>query len=302
MSSEQKKQIAIMFAIAGILAILALAYSYFIEPRRLVVNRQTIAIKNFDKTFDGLKIVAISDIHGGSNGADVEKIRHVVELSNAEEPDIVVLLGDYVSQDHTRQPVTSRPLLMPMNEVADGLAGLTAKYGIFAVLGNHDGWYGDDRVSKELERVGFRVLRNEIAPIEKDGHVLRLLGLTDHLHITSWNEFSSEVRQVTANDRQTGDLIILEHSPDVLDILNVTKTFGDEFKLMLAGHTHGGQVWLPILGAPIVPSSYGQKYAAGHVYDGGRDMFVTTGVGTSILPFRFMVPPEIAVLTIRSAE
>ena len=70
---------------------------------------------------------------------------------------------------------------------------------------------------------------------------------------------------------------------------------------MIAGHTHGGQVWLPVLGRPIVPSSYGQKFAAGHVKDNGLDIFVTTGVGTSILPFRFMVPPEIAVLTIRSS-
>ncbi|HEX6279978.1 MAG TPA: hypothetical protein VFZ49_08175, partial [Pyrinomonadaceae bacterium] len=73
-----------------------------------------------------------------------------------------------------------------------------------------------------------------------------------------------------------------------------------DLKLMIAGHTHGGQIWLPILGAPIVPSSYGQKYVAGHIRENGLDMFVTTGIGTSILPFRFMVPPEIAVLTIRS--
>jgi predicted MPP superfamily phosphohydrolase len=71
-----------------------------------------------------------------------------------------------------------------------------------------------------------------------------------------------------------------------------------DLKLMLAGHTHGGQVWLPIIGRPVVPSSYGQKYAAGHVKDNGLDMFVTTGIGESILPFRFMVPPEIAFLTI----
>ncbi|HYJ92153.1 MAG TPA: hypothetical protein VEV84_12645, partial [Pyrinomonadaceae bacterium] len=73
-----------------------------------------------------------------------------------------------------------------------------------------------------------------------------------------------------------------------------------DLKLMLAAHTHGGQVWLPLIGSPIVPSSYGQKYAYGHVQENGVDMFVTPGIGTSILPFRFMVPPEIAVLTIKS--
>jgi predicted MPP superfamily phosphohydrolase len=74
-----------------------------------------------------------------------------------------------------------------------------------------------------------------------------------------------------------------------------------DLKLILAGHTHGGQIWFPIIGSPIVPSGYGQKYAFGHVRDYDMDMFVTTGIGTSILPFRFLVPPEIAVLTI-SAE
>jgi len=75
-----------------------------------------------------------------------------------------------------------------------------------------------------------------------------------------------------------------------------------DLKLILAGHTHGGQVRLPIIGSPIVPSSYGQKYVAGHINDAGFDMFVTTGIGTSILPFRFMVPPEIAVVTIRAVS
>jgi predicted MPP superfamily phosphohydrolase len=285
-----------------LLGLLALAYSYFIEPRRLVANEETIAIKSFDKTFDGLKIVAIGDIHGGSNGADAEKIRRVVELSNAQEPDVVVLLGDYVSHGRVMGLGSTSPIGMPMNEVADNLSGLTAKYGVFAVLGNHDGFYGDDLVTKELERVGYKVLRNQIATIEKDGHTLRLLGLNDHLKLNSWFTFDADVRKVVKDDGHSGDIIVLEHSPDILYILNYYKTLGDDFKLMLAAHTHGGQVWLPILGRPIVPNSYGQKYAAGHVFDGGKDMYVTTGVGTSILPFRFMVPPEIAVLTVRSTE
>ena len=289
---------------AGIilLGLLALAYSYFIEPRRLAANVNELTIKNFDKTFDGLKIVAIGDIHGGSNGADADKIRRIVEISNAQQPDVVVLLGDYVSHGRVMGLGSTSPIGMPMNEVADNLSGLTAKYGVYAVLGNHDGFYGDDLVTKELERVGYKVLRNQIATIEKDGHTLRLLGLNDHLKLNSWYTFDSDVKKVVADDGHSGDIIVLEHSPDILYILNYYKTLGDDFKLMLAAHTHGGQVWLPILGRPIVPNSYGQKYAAGHVYDGGKDMYVTTGVGTSILPFRFMVPPEIAVLTIRASE
>lgn len=289
---------------AGVIlfGLLALAYSYFIEPRRLVANINELPIKNFDKTFDGLKIVAIGDIHGGSNGVDADKIRRVVELSNEQNPDIVVLLGDYVSHGQVSGLNNSSPVGMPMSEVADNLSGLTAKYGVFAVLGNHDGFYGDDLVTKELERVGYKVLRNQIATIEKDGHTLRLLGLRDHFKLNFWTTFDSDVRKVVKDDGNSGDIIVLEHSPDILFVLNYYKTLGDDLKLVLAAHTHGGQVWLPVLGRPIIPNSYGQKYAAGHVFDGGKDMYVTTGVGTSIMPFRFMVPPEIAVLTIRSSE
>ena len=168
-----------------LLGLMCLTYSYFIEPNRLVVTRQEIRIKDWDPVFDGLRIALISDIHGGSNGASAENIRRVVETTNAENPDLIVLLGDYVSQGSTRQPSPDRPLRMPMNEVADNLAGLHARYGVYAVLGNHDGWYGDAEVTSELTRVGYRVLQNEIAFIEQNGVKLRLLGLKDHLKLNS---------------------------------------------------------------------------------------------------------------------
>ncbi|HBR56286.1 MAG TPA: metallophosphoesterase, partial [Blastocatellia bacterium] len=98
-----------------------------------------------------------------------------------------------------------------------------------------------------------------------------------------------------------GGILVLEHSPDVFPVINEFNTFGEDFKLMIAGHTHGGQVWLPIIGSPIVPSSYGQKYNYGHIIENGRHLFVTTGTGTSILPMRFLMPPEVVVLTIRAS-
>ena len=282
-------------------SLLGLAYSYFIEPNRLVVTRDEIAIKNWDPAFDGLRIALIADIHGGSNGASAENIRRVVETTNAENPDVIVLLGDYVSQGSTRQPSPDRPLRMPLREVADNLAGLHARYGVYAVLGNHDGWYGDAEVTAELTRVGYRVLQNEIVSIEQNGAKLRLFGLKDHLKLNSWVTFDGMVRSVVDSYPKEGQIIVLEHSPDILYIMNYWKHLNPDLKLMLAGHTHGGQVWLPILGAPFVPSFVGQKYAQGHIEEEGVHMFVTSGVGTSILPFRFMVPPEVAVVTIKSA-
>jgi len=281
-------------------AVICVAYSYFIEPNRLVVTREEIRIKDWDPAFDGLRIALISDIHGGSNGASAENIRRVVETTNAENPDLIVLLGDYVSQGATRQPSHERPLKMAMSEVADNLAGLQAKYGVFAVLGNHDGSYGDDEVAAELTRVGYRVLQNEIVVIQQNGTPLRLFGLKDHLKLASWERFDGMVRSTIAANPKEGQILVLEHSPDILYVLNYWKDLNPDLKLVLAGHTHGGQVRLPILGAPFVPSAVGQRYAKGHVEEEGIHMFVTSGVGTSILPFRFMVPPEVAIVTIRS--
>jgi len=273
---------------------IALAYSYFIEPSRLVINSAELTIPRWNPAYDGLRIVAISDIHGGSNGVDEAKIRRLVETANAQEPDLVVLIGDYVSQNGSGQ------LRMPVETIASNLEGFRAKLGVFAVLGNHDGWHGDAEIAGALTAHGIRVLDGDVAVVERKGAKLRILGLKDQLKIRSWDEFNENARKVLAASEGAGDILVLEHSPDVAPIINGSAPISKDIRLMIAGHTHGGQVWLPVVGRPIVPSSYGQKFAAGHVRDNGLDIFVTTGVGTSILPFRFMVPPEIAVLTIRS--
>jgi predicted MPP superfamily phosphohydrolase len=278
--------------------LLALGYSYFIEPRRLVVNEQTLAIKGWDPALGGFKIVAIGDIHGGSNAVDEAKIRKLVEVTNEQNADLIVLLGDYVSQASHNSQLGDRDLKMPMHTIAENLAGLKAKYGVIVVMGNHDDWYSNGEVTSELRAIGYTVLDNQIVTINVNGKPIRILGLRDQLHIGNWKSYTDDLKQIIAKNNGTGPIVALEHSPDVLPIITGELSISPDLKLMLAAHTHGGQVWLPIIGTPIVPSSYGQKYSYGHKQENGVDMFVTSGVGTSILPFRFMMPPEIAVLTI----
>lgn len=288
----------VIFAVL-LVSLLALAYSYFIEPHRLVINNQVIMIKGWNPAFGGLRIVAIGDIHGGSNGVDEAKLRQIVETANAQNADMIVLLGDYVSQSNVRDANGKQVLKMPVETIASNLAGLKARHGVFVVLGNHDMWYDDVTIATAFSKLNYKVLDGAVTVIEHNGAKLRILGLKDHLTIKSWQVFSDNAKRLLAATEGQGDVIVLEHSPDVLPMITGDLSISNDTKLLLSAHTHGGQVWLPVLGRPIIPSIFGQKYAAGHVKDNGLDLFVTTGVGESIMPFRFMTPPEIAVITVR---
>lgn len=292
---RKKKRFYLIAAVTLLLAILI--YSYFIEPQRLVINRQELKLKTLDPAFDGLRFAVISDIHGGSNGASAEKIRSVVRNINDLNVDAVVIIGDFISN---RSEVADVP--MHIEEIAELLRPISSRYGTFAVLGNHDGFYGDDRISVALSNAGIKVLRSQIASFDHNGKTMRILGLKDHMQLNSWYTFDQDVKRVLAADGRRGDLIVLEHSPDIFDVVDYYKNPGEDMKLFIAGHTHGGQIWLPVLGAPLVPTAAGQKYTAGHIRKGKLDMFITTGIGTSHLPFRFLVPPEVVLLTLRSGN
>lgn len=272
----------------------ALAWGFLVEPNLLFVNDYDIKVKGWEPALDNFKIVVIGDIHGGSNFIDGAKIRQVVERANEQDADVIVLLGDYVSEsllDHSK-------LSMPVETIAENLKGLRARYGVYAVLGNHDGYFNIPRIRRALEAEGIRVLENEAVSIEKNGQKLRIVGLPDLLSTnTPRNGIPNAEAGLDRLEDKDGKVIVLAHNPD--DIASVTGL--QDFVLFLAAHTHGGQVRVPFYGALIVPTQMGRKYAAGHFTIEGVDCFVTKGIGTSIIPVRFAAPPEISVLNI-SAE
>lgn len=287
-------------ATVAAIGILCVAYGYFIEPDRLIVVEDTVMIARLDPAFDGLRIVMIGDVHAGSNSIDEAKLRRIVELTNQQSPELVVMLGDYISESRRRDERGKRILRMSPETIAENLRGIEALYGVFVVMGNHDGWHGTGDIAGALRSDGYRVLDHEVATIQRNGRPLRIFGMKDHLSLPEpWAVTSANAKRIV-DASGTGDLIVLQHSPDMLGVITGTLSISSDLRLILAAHTHGGQVRFPLIGAPIVPSNYGQKYLRGHIQENLIDMYVTSGIGTSILPFRFLVPPEIVVLTLRS--
>jgi predicted MPP superfamily phosphohydrolase len=258
-------------------AVLALAiWTCVIEPASLRVHRETLRVPGWRGA--PLTLAIASDLHVGSPWCHIGKLRRVVNELNAAHADATVLLGDYVVQD-----VAGGRFIAP-DRIARELRRLNGP--VYAVLGNHDAWYDARAVDAALKGAGITVLNDQ----STDRGAFAFAGVTDF-----WTG-KHDVARALAGVREGEPVIVLTHNPDVFPQIP------PRVALTLAGHTHGGQVDLPLLGRLIVPSQYGSRYAAGHIVEGGKHLFVTTGVGTSIIPVRFRVPPEVVILTITSTD
>ena len=256
-------------------------YAFEVEPNTITLRNQTIYLKNWRPEHDGLRVMLISDIHQGKTPAAFARLEKIVEMANRSEPDLVFLLGDYIGEAGRRST--------PEN-TAEVLSGLKRKYGTYAVLGNHDWWYDGMRVRRALEKYHIPVLENEYVLREIKGQKLNILGLPDR-QTRPWI-----LEKGIAGTDENHPTLVLSHSPDYFREVKIP------FELMVSGHTHGGQIALPFLGPLFVPSDYGKEHAKGLLDAGQQKLFITAGVGTSLLPARFLCPPEIVLLTLRRAE
>jgi predicted MPP superfamily phosphohydrolase len=246
----------------------------FLEAKWCRVRRETVTLPNLPRPFEGTTVAFLSDIH---HGLFVPRsyVRSIVAMTNALKADFVLLGGDYSY---------GFPYVTPVHE---DLARLEARIGRFAVLGNHDHWDGYKESIEGLEAAGIPLLRNAGVWVEKGLARLRIGGVGD-----LWCDKTDIAKALgDATDRDAS--IVLSHNPDVAETLQDPRV-----GLMLSGHTHGGQVVVPFLGAPKVPSSYGQKYLHGLVQGPACNVFISRGVGTISPPVRLFCRPEIVLFTL----
>jgi|SRR4051794_32594468 predicted MPP superfamily phosphohydrolase len=268
-------------AAAGGVAVAA-AWTTIVEPRRLRVRRVDVEVEDWPGALDDLKIALVADLHAGAPHMDEKRVGQVVAAVNHARPDIIALLGDYVDPD-----VRFGGRVEP-ETVAEQLAELDAPLGSFAVLGNHD-WTNDgDRVRHALREQLIDVLENDAASVQLAGEVLWIVGLSD---LRERTPDLSTLGLVPAS----APLLVLTHDPDLFPQLPSRPL------LALAGHTHGGQVNVPIVRDIATPSRYGDRYGGGLVREGERVMYVSRGIGTAGFPVRLRATPEIVMLRVRVA-
>jgi len=205
-------------------------------------------------------------------------VSSVVRRINALRPDIVLLLGDYVIHG-----VLFGRFATP-EATAKVLGGIRAKYGVFAVLGNHDWWLDGPRIQSALQSNGIHVLENRAHRLEMAGGPVWIAGIADDS--TRDPDPAGTLRHIPAGE----PVIVFAHDPAIFRDVPGRAT------VTVAGHTHGGQIYLPWIDALVVPGRAPRRHAHGLIEENGKAMFVTSGLGTSIIPVRINMPPEIALI------
>jgi uncharacterized protein len=272
------KRLALLLLVLASAAMLLLAIGYATATRDPVVRPLAVRMADWPAGAPPLRVVLLSDIHVAGPETPPERVVRLVEQVNALSPDLVLIAGDF-EQDRrlSTQRYGAAAAVAP-------LRGLRARLGVVAVLGNHDYTdHGDTSLPPQLAAVGVTVLRNQAI---RRGP-LTIAGADDLYH----GRF-----RLAAMDRAAralpGPTLVLSHTPDIVPELPA------RYHLVLAGHTHCGQIRLPLLGAPVTASRYGQRYLCGVIREVARTTLVTAGIGASGVPLRLGAVPDLWLLTI----
>ncbi len=262
---------------SGVAALSTYGYSFRMETQWLQLERVTIPVKNLGSSFEGFKIALLSDFHLYPH-TEIELIRRAVAMANDLKPDLVALLGDYVLDEADS-----------IFELAPVLARLNAPHGVFSILGNHDHWKGATIVRRALEESGLPVLNNSGLTLSRGKDRIYLAGLDD-----GWVR-RSNLSQALDKQPQGVPTILLMHEPDFAD----TFSADGRISLQLSGHSHGGQVRLPGIGAPVLPR-YGRRYDQGLYRLQDMWLYTNRGIGVARPPLRFNCRPEVTEITLVS--
>jgi predicted MPP superfamily phosphohydrolase len=246
------------------------------EAKWLAVNRVTLTVPNLPAAFKGKTAAFLTDLHHGPY-VPLPYIRHTVDVANSLHADLILLGGDY--------PHRGIQYVAPC---IHELSRLRAPLGVYAVLGNHDHYDGcQPHVSAALRAGCIPELTNRGTWIKADGARLWVCGVGDY-----WRDTQNLPAALEGTTKEDA-VILLSHNPDYVEEIHDPRV-----GLVLSGHTHGGQVNLPIVGPPVVPSIYGQKYAQGLVEGPVVPVFVSRGIGTIVPPMRLFCRPEIVLITL----
>ncbi|MBH5322911.1 metallophosphoesterase [Aurantiacibacter sediminis] len=236
------------------------------------VLRTEVSLTGYPIESPPITVALLSDIHVAGPDMPPERLARIVAQINALNPDIVLIAGDLVSEKRIATHIYTA------EEIVAPLGALTAPLGVVVVPGNHDHWFDWEGLQSALSRHGIHILQNEAAQVGP----LTIGGVDDAY--TRRDDLSAVLQQM---EGLRGGRLILTHSPDV------SPQVPANISLVLAGHTHCGQISLPIVGPVSYLSEYGDRYACGETIEGGRTVIVGAGLGTSLLPIRFGTKPEV---------
>lgn len=259
-----------------------LAWGAFIEPSQLRWRQFTLTHETLPSRLQPLRLGVMSDLHVGGPHMAPERLQRLVTEMNDRKPHLVLLLGDFMTEDWAAETVLPK-------QIAEILGRLQAPLGVFSVLGNHDHWYGGQAVIEALSGEGISVLENDAAPVALPNGAgqLWIAGLADD------STRSPDIAAALAPVPGDAPVLVLAHDPASFALVP------ERVILTLAGHTHAGQMKIPGIGPLINVSSAPRAWAYGLVRERERVLYTTAGLGTSILPLRINAPPEMVLITLQ---